>query len=80
MRLFFTGPIFSVFLILLSISIITIIYKQISKKYKGFCPKCGKKFNASPLQLISTIHIFYNFYLRCPHCGHRGMKNFRKEK
>ena len=80
MKSFFNGPVFAALLILLAIILVVIIYNNISKKYRGFCPKCGKEFKASPLQLIFTIHVFYSFYVKCPHCGHRGMKNFSKDK
>jgi len=78
MKSFFNGPVFATLLILLAISIVVIMYYKIAKNYQGTCPKCGKEFKASPLQLIFTFHVFYKFYLKCPHCGHHSMKQFRK--
>lgn len=80
MKSFFNSQLFDVLFFLLVFIINPIRINQISKKHIGFCPKCGKEFKASTLELLSTFNIVYKFYLKCPHCGHRGMKPFRKDK
>lgn len=45
------------------------LFKNVSKSYDFMCPSCKKVFNASPTRIFLTVHIYDEYYVKCPYCG-----------
>lgn len=65
-------------ILILAITVI-IIFNRISKKYYFVCPRCGRKFKASPGKLMTSIHAFDKHNIRCPYCGEKKFMKQIKE-